>query len=49
MNLKKKNPSFLGLDSDNVLAYVTEETPRGNYNISYVAKEDGLGWHSDSP
>lgn len=37
--------NLLGIGSDNVRAVcVTEETPRaGNYNISYVAKEDGLG------
>ncbi|KZC14676.1 hypothetical protein WN55_07311 [Dufourea novaeangliae] len=35
----------LGIESSNVwVAYVAEETPRGgNYNISYVVKEDGLG------
>lgn len=37
--------NLLGIESGNAwVAYVTEETLRaGNYNISYVAKEDGLG------
>jgi len=43
--------NLLGIKSSPGGVFHGGNTTRGsyNYNISYVAKEDGLGWHSDSP